>query len=342
MVTIYDIARKAGVSPATVSKALNGRPDVNDVTRSHIIAAAAELGYTPNVHARGLKLKKSWLIGVVYSDDGVSLPLDHPLFLPLLDSFKREIEADGYELLFFSDNSPLVGNNMIAHCCSRQVDGVLLVNVDNVDAPAVSSAANDIPMVSCNLVLDGVPAVITDNFSAASKAVEYLYSLGHRRIAHVAGPMQTHVLAASERLAGYKAALEACGLAYDPSLVVVADAWTPEAGAEAFSRLLVGKDSSLTAVFFASDSLMMGALPLMKEHNLFSPDDLSVIGFDGAQWTQFLGGGYTTFRQQAGLLGSTSARLLLEKIDGASRADIVRIPAELVIRNSCAMIGGNA
>lgn len=339
VVTIYDIAKKVGVSPATVSKALNGRHDVNDTTRAHIIAAASELGYTPNVHARGLKMKKSWLVGVVYSGGGVSLPLDHPLFLPLLDSFKQNVEADGYELLFFSGNSPLVGDNMVAHCCSRQVDGVLLVNVDNVDAQAISAAAQDIPMVSCNLVLDGVPAVITDNFGAAYRAVEYLFSLGHRRIAHIAGPIQKHVLAASERLAGYKAALDALGLQYDPSLVIEAEAWSPEAGAAAFSRLLVSKDSCFTAIFFASDSLMMGALPMMEKHNLFSPDDLSVIGFDGAQWTQFLGGGYTTFRQQAGMLGSTSARLLLDKINGDPRTDIVRIPAELVIRHSCAEIG---
>lgn len=339
MVTIYDIAKKAGVSPATVSKALNGRHDVNDTTRSHIIATASGLGYTPNVHARGLKMKKSWLIGVVYSGCGVSLPLDHPLFLPLLDSFKQNVEADGYELLFFSDNSPLVGNNMIAHCYSRQVDGVLLVNVDNVDAPAISAAARDIPMASCNLVLDQVPAVITDNFGAAYQAVEYLYSLGHRRIAHIAGPMQKHVLAASERLSGYKAALAALGLPYDSSLVIEAEAWSPEAGADAFLRLPIGKDSSLSAVFFASDSLMMGALPIMERYNLFSPDDLSFIGFDGAQWTQFLGGGYTTFRQQADLLGSASARLLLDKISGDSCTDIVRIPAELVVRHSCAEIG---
>ncbi len=338
MITIYDIAKKAGVSPSAVSKALNGRHDVNDVTRSHIIAAASELGYTPNVHARGLKMKKSWLIGVVYSDGGVSLPLDHPLFLPLLDSFKQKIESDGYELLFFSDNSPLVGDNMIAHCCSRQVDGVLLVNVDKVDATAVSAAAQDIPMVSCNLVLEGVPAVITDNAAAARQAVEYLYSLGHRRIAHVAGPLQTHVVAASERLGGYKAALQALDLEYDPSLVIDAGSWTPEAGASAFSRLLDSKDSSFTAVFFASDSLMMGALPIIENHNILVPKDLSLIGFDGAQWTQFLGGGYTTFRQQAGLLGATAAQLLLEKMDGSSRTDIVRIPAELILRNSCAQI----
>lgn len=338
MVTIYDIARKVGSSPATVSKALNGRPDVNDVTRAHIIAAASELGYTPNAHARGLKMKKSWLIGVVYSDGEVSLPLDHPLFLPLLDSFKRKVESEGYELLFFSGNSPLVGDNLIAHCCSRQVDGVLLVNIDHVDETAVGVAAQDIPMVSCNLVLERIPSVITDNIQAAKQAIGYLYSLGHRRIAHVAGPMQKHVVAASERLEGYRLALQELGLPYDDSLVVEASSWSPEAGAAAFCRLLVNKESLPTAVFFASDSLMMGALPVAEANNLLIPKELSVIGFDGAQWTNFLGGGYTTFQQQAALLGATSAQVLLDEMNGMPRTDIVRIPAELKTRSSCAPV----
>ncbi|MFA6689013.1 MAG: LacI family DNA-binding transcriptional regulator [Sphaerochaetaceae bacterium] len=338
MVTIYDIARKAGVSPATVSKALNGRQDVNDVTRAHVIASATELGYVPNAHARGLKMKKSWLVGVAYSDGGVSMPLDHPLFLPLLDSFKRIMEAEGYELLFFSDTSSLIGNNMVAHCFSRQVDGVLLVKLLDIEQNALRTAAQDIPMVSCNLLIDGIPAVITDNFRAAYQAVEYLYSLGHRRIAHVAGPLDSLAVAGPERLAGYRAALADLHLESDASDFVESKGWAPDDGAEAFLQLLDRKDRLFTAVFFASDAMMMGAMPVMERLGLSCPDDLSLIGFDGAQWTEYVGGGYTTFRQQAELLGVSCARSLLRQLDGDEVEPIVRIPAELVARHSCCQI----
>ncbi len=334
MVTIYDIAKRAGVSPSTVSKALNGRRDVNDVTRTHVLAMASQMGYTPNVHARGLKMKKSWLIGVVYTDGGISLPLDHPLFLPLLDSFKTEIESQGYELLFFSDQSPLIGQNMLAHCVSRQVDGVLLLNIDKIDPVAVRSVSESIPMVSCNVVIDGVPSVVTDNYGGAKQAVQFLIQQGHKRIAHVGGPKQHFVRAAYERCMGYRDALSDANIPYDTLLVREAANWSPEAGAEATRLLLQSNPQGCTGIFYGSDSLMLGGISVLAEMGIEVGKDCSVIGFDGALWTKYMTIGYSTMMQQASVLGSKSAQLLMENIEGNLNNEIVRVPAILVSRGS--------
>jgi LacI family transcriptional regulator len=340
MVTIYDIARHVGVAPSTVSKALNGKSDVNVATRSTIISAASELGYLPSGNSAPYKQhkKRSMLIGVVYETNGASMPLNHPLFLPLIDSFKRKIEDKEYELLFLSSKSPFDRGGWIYHCYSRQVDSVLLVNYEVADEDSIRAVLNNIPVLSCHTLIEGMGAVIADSITAGIDAIKYLYSLGHERIGHIAGPIEKYVLAGKERLDGYKRGIDLCGLGYDESLVQISDGWTPKDGAEAMARLLKQAKSSFTAVFFASDNLMLGGLRTLRQKGIVVPKDLSIVGFDGDPWTVYIDHGYSTFAQQKELMGETAANILLAAMNKKPMFEVVRIPVRLIARGSCRQI----
>jgi LacI family transcriptional regulator len=335
-ITIYDIAKAAHVSPATVSKALNSRHDVSDSMREHVHQIALEMGYHPNAQARSLKLRRSYLIGVVYEEEGQWVSLDHPLFLPVLNAFKKRMEHSGYEIMFLSRGSMFQGGNLLSHVFSRQLDGLLLLDFSPKELPGLLEASVKIPIVACDSVVSALPSVVTDNASAAQQAVRYLFSLGHTRIAHIAGPSGGVSPAGSERLEGYVKGLQECGLPYDVSLVEQAQDWSPRSGKSAFDGLLV-KNNGMTfdALFVAADSYIMGILKTCAQMGVSIPKDLSVIGFDDAQWTGFLQPGFTTFKQDKELLGDTSAGILLDLIDGKKRDGLTRIPAELIIRGSC-------
>jgi len=336
VITIYDIAKAAKVSPSTVSKALNSRHDVSDAMREHVHQIALEMGYRPNAQARSLKLKRSYLIGVVYEEEGQWVSLDHPLFLPVLNAFKRRIESNGYEIMFLSRGSMFKGESLLSHVFSRQLDALLLLDFSPSELPALLQAAEKIPIIACDSVVPTLPSVVTDNVDAAQQAVEYLYSLGHTRIAHIAGPLGGVSPAGSERLEGYRKGLERCGLPFDSTLVEQAEDWSPQSGKSAFEKLLM-KTEGLTfnGIFVAADFYIMGILQTCAQMGISIPKDLSVIGFDDAQWVEFVQPGFTTFRQDKELLGDTSAKILLDLLDGKERSGLIRIPAELITRGSC-------
>lgn len=336
IITIYDIAAVAHVSPSTVSKALNGRSDVSIKTRKHVIKVASKMGYHPNAQARSLKLKKSYLIGVVFEDEQQSVSLDHPLFLPLMVTFKSIMEKNGYELIFLSHGSLYEGENLIAHAFSRQVDALFLLSFYPRDISSCIALSRGLPMVCCDSIIPGIPSVITDNIEASKNAVAYLYGLGHTRIAHIAGPLSNGLtIAGDERLEGYIRGLEACGLPYDDSLVARAVNWSAEAGKLAFKTIYEMARGDFTAVYAAADIYIMGLRQYCIENNMMIPKDLSVVGFDDAPWAQYVEPGFTTFKQDEKVLGETAANILLDLIGGGVQDGVIRIPAILKSRGSC-------
>jgi DNA-binding LacI/PurR family transcriptional regulator len=170
---------------------------------------------------------------------------------------------------------------------------------------------------------------------AAEQAVKYLHDLGHTRIAHITGPMGGVSPAGYERFEGYRNGLNICGLPFEQNLVEHAENWSPQAGREAFERLLAKNRLSFNAIFTAADFYIMGILQTCEEKGISIPKDLSVVGFDDAQWTEFVHPGFTTFRQNKEKLGDTSAHILLDQLDGKECGGLIRIPAELITRGSC-------
>ena len=336
-VTIRQLARASGVSIGTVSRALNGYADVNPETRERIMRLARELDYTPAAAARSLKTQRSHVIGV-FLETGEGHPdLQHPFFHEVLVGLKNSIGAGGYDLLLFASEHP--GNGYGSHTYLKRVrhhdvEGAVLMGTDPEDPEVRRLVRSELPTVGVDVELDG-PAttfVMSDNNDGAAKAVRYLHSLGHRRIATITGQLETKP--GADRLKGYRQALQATGLAYRDEYVAYGDFYV-ESGRRAMADLL-SLDEPPTAVFAASDMMALGAIRAAGDAGLNVPADLSVVGFDDIQLADHMNPPLTTLRQDKAGLGVAAGTALMRLIDGEQ--DVVGsstvLSVELVRRGS--------
>ena len=328
MVTIYDIAEATGYSAPTVSKALNGQGSLSEETRQRILDKANELGYEPNITARTLTTKKSYLIGVIYDDTGMNMGFSHPLFSPVLTRFREKIEAAGYDIIFLSRHFNMT---YFSHANFRCIDGVIIINpATNTPADFQDFIKTNLPRVSTNSVFEGIPTVITENVQSGYEAAEYFVKHGHKKIAYISAPVNGISTAPDERYEGFKAALEHYQL-YDEGLYELSTDWTKECGAEAFGRL-IKRRKDITAVFVTNDQLAFGVYEYAKKHGIRIPEDISVIGFDDEIASEHLG--LTTFRQSTNEIADISAQLMLDQIDGKQVPPLIRCHAAIVERES--------
>ncbi|MDR1747698.1 MAG: LacI family transcriptional regulator [Spirochaetaceae bacterium] len=334
MVTIYDIAKRTGFSPPTVSKALNGTGSLSEATRLYILNTAKELGYTPNLTARTLTTRSSHLIGIIFEDYYMQKGFEHPLFSNILNSFKGVLETEGYDLLFLSRNLGGRHISYLDHCNFRNVDGILIITIASNEQELAKLAESRLPCVSVNDVIPGISAVLTDNLGGAKRMVQYLAELGHRRIAYIAGPGSSFATASAERFEGYRQCLGENGIPFDPSLTEQAFYWHSQGGYEA-ARKLLARTRDFTAIFAANDSLAYGALKALEERGLMVPGDISVAGFDGDELGEYITPRLTTMTQNTQEIGSAAGLLLLRKLAGEKLSEVTRIPPSLIIRSSC-------
>ena len=197
MKTIKDIARAAGVSTSTVSKALNGYADVGAETADLIRRTAERLHYMPNAAARMLKTNISHNIGVVFEDETMS-GLTHEYFSHILNSAKNELEDHGYDITFISQK--VGGNSFLEHCRYRKVDGVLIASVDFTNPMVRKLVMSEFPTVTIDYAFDSHSCVMSDNVEGAAELVSYLYRMGHRRIAFIHGEKTSVTI---KRLSGF-------------------------------------------------------------------------------------------------------------------------------------------
>src|SRR5690554_2670896 len=180
MVTIYDISKKSGYSPTTVSKALNNYSDIKTETKEKIKKIARQLGYFPNSQAKALATKKTWNIGVLFSDEEHA-GLSHYFFSQILEHFKREAESKGYDLTFISRDIGKKDMTYLEHCRYRQVDGIIIACIDFADLQVQELIRSKIPVVVIDESSLSNSSVNSENIEAANLLYNYLFSLGHRR-----------------------------------------------------------------------------------------------------------------------------------------------------------------
>ncbi|KMJ56670.1 LacI family transcriptional regulator [Bacillus sp. LL01] len=332
MATIYDIAKKTGYSISTVSKALNNRSDVGEKTKKIINQAVEELGYFPSSSARTLSTKKSWTIGVVFVEDS-GIGMEHPFFNAVIESFKKSAEKEGYDLLFASNKIGKEARSYLDHFMYRGVDGVVVV-CSTLNTPDIEKLMeSDIPSVVIDLDTRGVSVVFSDNLHGSELAVDYLFSLGHRKIAHIAGSEELYV--GVQRLKGYTQAMEKHGLTVPKGYVADGGYFTYDGGKKAMEKLLKRKDRP-TAVYVAGDLMAIAAIDAIKGNGLNVPEDISVVGFDDIQMARYISPGLTTIRQDTTLIGKTAANMLLDQINNKKKQFMsVKIPVSLMERDSC-------
>ncbi|ULO07192.1 LacI family DNA-binding transcriptional regulator [Paenibacillus sp. 19GGS1-52] len=333
MTTIYDIAKRTGYSPTTVSKAFNNYSDVREKTRQDIIRTAQEMGYVPNSHARTLTTKKSWTIGVLFIES-TGVGIRHPFFSSVIESFKQVAVSKGYALMFISKDVGGKQSGYLENCRIRGVDGVVVFLSDYEDPYFQELLDSAIPTVILDFETPKSHTVCSNNMAGAVLAVDHLASLGHRKIAHISGGVNT--FPGSERERGYKAAMKQLGLEVSDSYIVAGPYYSLENGYSAMKELLQLPDRP-TAVFASGDLLALGAVMAAKDSGLSVPTDISVIGYDDIDLARHVTPALTTIRQDTVLLGSQAADLLFSTIDKVQEGmEALKLPVELIVRDSCA------
>lgn len=332
--TIKDIAKTAGVSVTTVSRALNGYSDVSEKTRQRIMDIARELNYSPNTLARGLVMNVSKTIGLLVSGLNRESEKDQIIF-SILSGVNDSLSEKEYDLILFNTNTSKQREKTYSQLCrERRVDGVIIQGIKTDDPYLKEVVESDIPCVLIDIPVhsDNVGYVTTDNVSGARKAVEHLIGLGHKKIGMINGHGKAFV--SQKRLEGYVEALKEHGLPVIPQWVCNGQ-FEEETAYEEARKLLI-EHSDITAIFCASDIMALGALNAAKSLGIRVPEELSLIGYDDIILASYSNPALTTISQNFFQLGYQAAHLLVNMLEGKSEPQIVTMPTKLVIRGSTA------
>jgi LacI family transcriptional regulator len=330
-VTIQDVARLAGVSKGTASKALNNQNYVSEETRQRVLDAARKLSFSPNHVAQSLKRKRTLTIGLITDD------LEGLFTTSMLRGVEEAVSSKNFNVILcnsFGDASREKAH--LEMLLTRQIDGIILLSgyrVHERGGPALE--LNEIPVVYLYQYTQVIaaPCVIPDDFGGAALGTRHLINLGRRRIAFINGP--THYEATHQRLDGYQQELESAGIHFDPSLVVTSRKWHQNYGYDAALRLMTTSQPP-DAIFCASDSLAMGALDALHELRYDIPQDISVVGFDNRPHSAHQRPPLTSVALPFHEMGRLAGELLIESIlNGTHDNTLYRIPCHLVQRQSC-------
>jgi LacI family transcriptional regulator len=357
VVGIRELARECGVSVATVSRALNGHPEVSDVTRRVVQETAARLGYRPSQSARALVRGKSDTVGLLWDTGYETTGRRHPFLAALLIGVKRALNAAGRHVLLLNVDDPSVADRERGYldaALQHQLDGVVMMGV-NVQGPAAHGLyASGFPCVAFDVPIEGPRAsyVTSDNYVGAVEAVRYLHGLGHRKVATITGPLD--LLPATRRLDGFLDTVRELGMVERADYVLNGDFFL-DSGYACGKRLAEMADPP-TAVFVAGDEMAIGAMNALTDAGFDIPGDIAVVGFDDVEAASLVRPALTTVAQDPLAIGAVAVQLLLTLIgtepksadnDTAEPASAATEDAEntvqpgvvatrLVVRGSCA------
>lgn len=332
--TIKDVAKAAGVSITTVSRVLNQYSDVNPKTRVKVLKVVEQLGYRPNSVARSLVMNRTNTVGLVVSDLSRSRNGHHFMF-EVLCGINDRVQELGYDLVLFSTSTTAQKKTpYMDFVRQRRVDGVLMMGIRLDDPYTQEVVESSVPSVLIDVPLTSETCsyVSTDNVCGARLAVEHLIGLGHRRIGFVNGHAQAAV--SQDRLQGYRMALEAGGLDYNPELVFYGN-FEQLDGAAGVAELME-RFADLSAVFFASDLMALGALKYMQNQGLRVPEQLSIVGYDDIELAALMQPMITTVRQKRYEMGRSAAEALIRILEQSEKGRGIILPPELVVRETTA------
>lgn len=322
--TLEMVASAAKVSPSTVSRYLNGTAKVSDAKRSAIEAAVKKLNFVSNPIASGLAGGKTHSIGVI------TQVLGSPYYGQAMLGIEEVLISANYAPLFVSSHwNEEIEMGCINFLEGRRVDGIIILTACLPDEVLIQrSVRTPIVVTSRNLNSDRLFSLNFDNFTGARMATEHLIELGHSRIAFIKG-VSSHP-DAIERFRGYRAALKAHNIPYDPNLCI--QGHFQESGGEKATQKLLQSDAGFTAIFAANDQMAYGAALALYNHGLRIPDDVSLVGFDDLPLSSFSFPPLTTVRPSISI-GKAAAQAMIQLI-GRKTPELVSPPPELVIRKS--------
>ncbi|WP_394771649.1 LacI family DNA-binding transcriptional regulator [Lacisediminihabitans sp.] len=335
MAGIQEVAELAGVSTATVSRALSGNGHVSLSTRARVAEAAEALGYVVSSNASSLATGRTRNVGVV-------IPfLNKWFYSSVIEGAESALLANGYDLTLYNlggggDERRSVFEHFLLR---KRVDAVIAISLELTPAELTGLLNINKPIVGVGGPLAGVRTLSIDDVSVARLATEHLLSLGHTSIGHIGGNEQSerdfHL--PTNRRVGYEAALQAAGISPDPELFQRAD-FTIRGGYAAGKQLFGNPRKRPSAVFAASDEMAIGTILAARDLGLRVPDDISVIGIDDHELSDFFG--LTTIAQFPQLQGRKAVEILMEQLHPSLRAQgtlNTALPYELIVRSSTAM-----
>ena len=324
-VSIKDIAKVAGVSPSTVSRALSDHPRISLETKERIRRLATEMGYSPSAVARSLVTQRTSIIGLAMAW------VSDPLLAQVVRGIEDTALEHGYTVILSSFyGEPDREKEVLSTFRERRVDGIIIKSSCLDTYPHSLLSQFGLPIVLINRP-EYIYSVSTNNLHGGRLATEYLLDLGHSRIGYIAAEIgrRTNL----DRLKAYKEALQGRGIAFDPTLVAMGDGYA-RGGKEAMCRLLT-LPSPPTAVFCYNDLTAIGAALAVREAGLQVPDDISLVGFDDIELTTYCHPPLTTVRQPAYKLGHRAMKMVLALMVDGQKATSVMLEGELVARRSC-------
>jgi LacI family transcriptional regulator, galactose operon repressor len=329
--TSHDIAREAGVSQSTVSRALRRDPRVDPATAARVLQVAERLGYSPNLSARSLVTRRTRTIAVVVAD------ITNPFYPQLVEALHEQLGRAGYRMILFNERTDARGDGGIdVFLSSGGADGAVFLSVTIDPVVSQTLSRSPVPTVLLNRDADGpeVDRVMADHRGGAATVADLLAGLGHTRMAFIAGPANTST--SRDREAGFGEQLARRGLALDPSLRRAGE-FTHQSGFQWTSELMA-LDDPPTAIFCVNDVVAFGALDAARRLRIDVPGELSIVGFDDipmAAWETF---SLTTVRQPLTDMARDAARRLIARIEGTDESEPSRVvfPTHLVQRATTA------
>ena len=336
VITIMDVAHEAGVSHATVSRVINNHKSVTPETHERVTLAMTRLGYVANQAARSLAGGRTLAIGVLASD------LSNPYVGEIVHGIETALADSPYSLLLYTTQRRKTREAAhVATLTQGLVDGILILVPRNPEAYITALRQRRFPyvLIGSHTPSEDSPGFRADSRQGAYHATRYLIELGHRRIGFIAGPPELE--SATERLAGYKAALSFAGLPLDEELIQSGDYFQPRGYTCAQALLALAEQP--TAIFAANDATAFGAMEAAREQGLRLPEDLSVVGFDDIPQAMHVHPPLTTVRQPLERMGELAATTLLGMLShpGQSPAPVT-LPVELIVRGTSAPPGSAA
>jgi LacI family transcriptional regulator len=339
--TIAEVARRAGVSTATVSRALTGSVPVRPATRRRVMAAVDELGFRPSGIARSLKLRRTKMLGVIITD------IENPYYPEIVRAVEDAARELDYALLLCNGaDDPERESSYLEALAERRIDGIIIATSRMDDRHARWLARAQVPVVLMNSEsnVPGIPAILSDNRAGGRIAAEHLLVLGHRAIGHITAPAIHE--AAAPRLAGVRVALDSAGIGSGRLVVAAGDGHV--AGGERAMDELLRRAPELTGVVCYNDLTAIGAFRSLRSHGLRIPGDVSVVGFDNLDLAAYVDPPLTTIVQQKAVMGRWAVERLAALIGGGYRArpeaddsKVVRLSVRLLVRASTGVAPGS-